>query len=152
MPGAIIEIQMPVDSSRVFALLHDYDRRLAWDTLLKEARLTRGHTKACKGATSLCRGKPVFGLIGMETCYIAFQESKMAAVKLINHVPFFDSFSASIKHRDNDEGSVAQYAFQFRAKPVCLRPLLEPIMLRMLKTETTKRLEALAAYLSVSEN
>lgn len=49
MPGAIVQQQMPVASEEVFILLHDYDRRLEWDTLLKEARLTRGHTKASKG-------------------------------------------------------------------------------------------------------
>ena len=41
MLGATIQRQMPVKSAEVFALLHDYDRRLEWDTLLKEALLGR---------------------------------------------------------------------------------------------------------------
>ncbi|MEM9415471.1 MAG: SRPBCC family protein [Planctomycetota bacterium] len=147
MPGGIVTAQMPAPAAEVFALLHDYDRRLEWDTLLKEARLTQGHTRAQKGATSLCVGKPLFGLIGMETRYIAFREPDMAAVVLINRPPFFDAFSASIKHRDNAHGSTAEYTFQFRARPACLRRLLERVMLRALKRETAKRLRALSDHL-----
>ena len=53
MPVATITVEMPVSSAEVFALLHNYDRRLEWDTLLSSARLTRGSTKAGKGACSL---------------------------------------------------------------------------------------------------
>lgn len=88
----------------------------------------------------------------METTYIAFQEPDMAAVKLINPVPFFETFSASIKHRDNENGSIAEYTFQFRAKPKWPRPLLEPIMLKLLKAETAKRLKALSVYLETTSS
>ena len=37
---------MPVSAAEVFTLLHDYSRRLEWDTLLADARLTRQHTQA----------------------------------------------------------------------------------------------------------
>lgn len=138
---------MPVASAAVFALLHDYDRRLEWDTLLKEARLTRGCDRAEKDATSLCVGKPFFGLIGVETRYVSFHPGEVAAVKLVNSPPFFGDFAASIRHRDNDEGSTATYQFRFAAKPRFLAWLLEPIMLRALRKETAKRLDALAEFL-----
>ncbi|MFK7851565.1 MAG: hypothetical protein AB8D78_11355, partial [Akkermansiaceae bacterium] len=89
MQSATVSQQMPVDSSAVFNLLHDYDRRLEWDTLLKEARLTRGHEKAGKGATSLCVGKPMFGIFGIETRYLTFKEGEIAAVTLVNSPPLF---------------------------------------------------------------
>jgi hypothetical protein len=138
---------MPVCSAEVFTLLHDYDRRLEWDTLLKEAVLTRGSSQAGRGATSLCVGKPFFGLIGMETRYVSFRPGVVAAVKLINRPPFFHSFAATIRHDDHPDGSTATYRFQFAAKPRPLRWLLEPIMLAMLERETAKRLEALATFL-----
>ena len=146
MKGATIQRQMPADSAQVFELLHDYDRRLEWDTLLKEARLTRDCTQAEKGASSLCVGKPFFGLIGMETRYVSFEPGEIAAVKLINRPPFFDDFAASIRHEDNESGSTATYQFRFRARPRFLRWLLEPIMLKALKREIAKRLEALAEF------
>ncbi len=43
MRKATISQQMPVRSSEVFELLHDYDRRLEWDTMLKKARYEKGN-------------------------------------------------------------------------------------------------------------
>ena len=147
MLGTTIQKQIPASADKVFALLHDYDRRLEWDTLLKEARLTRGSQQAEKGATSLCVGKPFFGLIGVETEYVTFNPGVIAAVKLINRPMFFSQFAASIRHEDNENGSTATYQFRFEAKPRLLGWLLEPIMLKVLKYETGKRLEALAEFL-----
>lgn len=148
MPGGIVKQQIPASASEVFRLLHDYERRMEWDTLLKKAYLTGGQEKACKGATSCCVGKPLFGAFAMEMRYIAYDEPKMAAVKLINRPPFFESFSASIKHEDNASGSTAEYTFHFRARPAWLRKVIEPMMLAALKRETGKRLEALAAFMT----
>ena len=131
----------------VFSLLHAYERRLEWDTLLHEARLTRGHAVATKGATSLCVGKPFFGLIAIETRYLTFKEGEIAAVTMINRPPFFEAFSASIRHQDCAGGSRLTYKFNFSARPRFLAWLLEPVMKIALKHETTKRLSALAVYL-----
>lgn len=139
---------MPVASSKVFSLLHDYERRLEWDTLLKEARLTRGCDRAQEGATSLCVGKPLFGIFAIETRYVTFKEPELASVVLINRPPFFAKFAASIRHEDNNEGSTTTYKFQFSARPRLLRWLLEPLMLRALKAETGKRLRALSDHLA----
>ena len=144
MPVGKITQTMPASSAKVFELLHDYSRRLEWDTLLCEAQLTRGHLKAGKGATSLCVGKPFFGLIGIETIYIAFAPGSLAAVKMINKPLFFECFTASIRHEDTAEGSKVTYKFHFLAKPAFMRWLMHPIMLMMLRHETNRRLKALA--------
>ncbi len=147
MPTTSITQQMPCSSAEIFALLHDYPRRLEWDTLLSSAALTQGHLTAGLGATSLCVGKPWLGRIGIETEYVMWREGELAAVRMINQPPFFGSFAASIRHEDTAEGSTATYRLTFRAKPVWLRWLLEPVMLRVLRMETRKRLKALAAFL-----
>ncbi len=139
---------MPVSSSRVFTLLHDYSRRLEWDTLLKTASLTKGHTRAGKGATSLCVGKPFFGIFGFETRYVTYNEGEVAAVELINKPPFFSQFAATIRHEDNAAGSKATSTFRFVAKPKFLRWFLEPVMLKALRGETERRLQALSANLA----
>jgi hypothetical protein len=142
MPSTSVTQAMPRSAAEVFALLHNYPRRLEWDTLLREARLTRGHTEAKKGATSLCVGKPFLGLIGVETKYLTYDPGKM-----INSPLFFQSFAASIRHQDTPTGSTATYKLTFTAKPRLLRWLLHPLMLRALKIETRKRLTALATFL-----
>jgi hypothetical protein len=152
MPSATVQQQMPAASAEVFALLHDYSRRLEWDPLLKKACLTGGHTQAALGATSLCVGKPYFGLIGIETRYITFKPGELAAVQMINRPPFFGHFAASIRHQDNEHGSIAVYKLQFTARPRFLRWLLHPIMLPQLRSETHKRLQALASFLARKSN
>ena len=147
MPSATVSQQMPVPSAEVFELLHDYGRRLEWDTLLKEARLTNGHTEAGVGATSLCVRKPFFGIFGIETRYVTYTEPHIAAVTLINSPPLFATFAASIRHQDNAQGSTVTYKLRFTAKPRFLRRFLEPIMLKALQLETAKRLRALAEFL-----
>ena len=147
MPSATVSHPMPCSSAVVFELLHDYGRRLEWDTLLREARLTRGNTVAAKGATSLCVGKPFFGWIGVETRYLTFVPGSIAAVEMINRPPFFEHFAASIRHEELPEGSRLTYKLNFTARPRLLRWLLHPIMLAALRYETRKRLAALADFL-----
>lgn len=141
---------MPCRSVAVFDLLHDYSRRLEWDTLLREARFTGGRTTAKTGATTLCVGKPLFGIIGIETRYITFTRGVIAAVNMINRPPFFDSFAASIRHQDLPRGSKVTYKLTFRARPRCLRWILEPIMLLALRRETRQRLKALSDFLAAA--
>jgi hypothetical protein len=56
MPHGSLTNVIPAPSAEVFALLHDYDRRLEWDTLLQSARLCEGWTKAELHAKSICTG------------------------------------------------------------------------------------------------
>jgi Polyketide cyclase / dehydrase and lipid transport len=151
MPSATITEQMPAKAVAVFDLLHNYSRRLEWDTLLREARLTRGHTSAGVGATALCVGKPLFGIIGIETSYLTFARGVIAAVAMINRPPFFETFAASIRHQDTESGSSLTYKFSFRARPRWLRWLFEPIMLLMLQHETRQRLKALSRFLASTQ-
>ena len=148
MPTASITEKMPCCSVVVFDLLHDYSRRLEWDTLLREARFTGGHTVARTGATTLCVGKPLFGIIGIETTYLTFTRGVIAAVNMINRPPFFDSFAASIRHQDLSHGSSVTYKLTFRARPRFLRWILEPIMMIVLLHETKLRLRALSSFLA----
>lgn len=148
MPTTSITRQMPCGAQEVFTVLHDYSRRLEWDTLLQSADLTGGHAKAGLGVTSLCVGKKSMGSIGIETIYVTFREGELAAVKMINHPPLFESFAASIRHQDNPQGSSITYRLSFRSKPAWLRWLFEPVMLLLLRHETRKRLVALANYLT----
>ena len=65
---------MPCGSAEVFAFLHNYGRRLEWDTLFSSAALTRVHAKAGPGATSLEVGTRRLGGIGIESEYVAWRD------------------------------------------------------------------------------
>jgi hypothetical protein len=134
-------------SAAVFDLLHDYDRRLEWDTLLRAAYLDDGFAAAAQGATSVCVGRWSVGGFALKTIYVTFDRPKVAAVKLVNRPPFFDTWAASIRHEEVAPGtSRITYTYTFSAKPRWLRFALEPLMARIFAWEIRKRLRALAAY------
>jgi len=152
MPHGKVRDIIPATNREVFDLLHDYSRRLQWDTLLSEAYLTDGHTTAAVGAVSVCRGQRRLGAIALKTQYLVFKPGEVAAIKMVNRPPFFDTFAATIRHGPcTAEGAAApsswiEYTFTFTARPRWLRFVLHPIMGAMFRHETRKRLEALRRH------
>lgn len=138
---------IPAPSSVVFDLIHDYSRRLEWDTLLQAAYLDDGYTAAGTGVTSVCVGRRSLGGVALKTVYVTFNRPTLAAIKMINSPAFFQSWAASIRHEDiSEHESWITYKFHFTAKPHFLRILLEPIMQRIFLWEIRKRLQALKVY------
>src|SRR5438105_15689275 len=123
---------IPAPSAAAFDLLHDYSRRLEWDPLLRAAYLDDGHRVAEQGATAVCVGRRALGGLALKTVYVAFDRPRVAAVKMINHPPFFATWAASIRHDDLADGrSRITYTYTFTAKPRRCRALLEPLMGRV---------------------
>jgi hypothetical protein len=147
MPTGTVSEQIPAASSDVFRLLHDYKRRLEWDTLLKSAYLEAGHDEANINAVSVCTAKLRFGGIAIRTRYVAFRPGSLAAVQMINRPALFESFAASIRHTDiSPSESMITYRFTFTAKPRILRFILHPVMSWIFGLETKRRLKALRDY------
>lgn len=152
MPKLTVNETIPAGCHEVFRIVHEYGRRLEWDTLLQAAYL-EGADKANVGVVAVCVGKTALMGIEMRTVYVSFQPGKVAAVKLSSPTPFFDSFAASIRHfRIDDTSSEIVYELNYKAKPALLRPLLHPIMSRMLRWETRKRLRSLKTYVEENRN
>ena len=146
--GEISEL-MPAPSTVVFDLLHDYRRRLEWDTLLRAAYLEGEHVCAGKGVTSVCIGRRSLGGIALKTIYVTFQRPTLAAVRMVNAPAFFAAWAASIHHEDlSAHESRITYKYHFKAKPQLLGFILEPVMNTIFVWETRKRLRALRAYLA----
>ncbi len=146
--GSVIE-SIPAPSAEVFRLLHDYRRRLEWDTLLQDAHLCRPWSEAQLHATSVCKGRWYLGGITLKTEYVSFNPPTLAAVKMLNRPPFFEAWAASIRHRDLPDGSSSvEYKYQFTARPSWLRWLLHPVMGAVFRWETRKRLRALRRFFS----
>ncbi len=147
MPTAEIKEIIPASAEAVFALVHDYARRLEWDTLLQEAYLEPAFPEAQRGAISVCRGKSILGGFALRTQYVTFEKGKVAAVKMLNQPPFFDLFAASIRHiKVSENESEIIYKLNFTAKPRWLRWLLHPVMGKVFAWETRKRLRALKKF------
>ncbi|HEY0459283.1 MAG TPA: SRPBCC family protein [Pyrinomonadaceae bacterium] len=144
-----MEIKEVITASaiEVFDLLHDYDRRLEWDTLLQKAYLENDFPESCKGAISVCQGKAILGGFALRTQYVSFERGKVAAVKMLNQPPFFKTFAASIRHADTGENqSEIIYKVNFTSSPEFLRWILHPIMRIIFVWETRKRLASLKEF------
>jgi len=147
MAHAEITEVIPAPSSVVFDLLHDYTRRLEWDTLLQAAYLEGGAKAAAKGVTSVCVGRKSLGGIALKTVYVTFERPTLAAVRMVNAPLFFESWAASIRHDDlSAHESRLTYKFQFTTRPRVLRFILDPLIERLFAWETRKRLQALKAF------
>lgn len=147
MPHGEVSEIIPAPSTAVFDLLHDYTRRLEWDTLLQAAYLDDGHAAAGPGVTSVCVGRRSLGGIALKTVYVTFERPTLAAVKMVNAPLFFQSWAASIRHEDLSPGeSRITYKFHFTTKPPLFRFILDPLMQRLFLWETRKRLRALKAF------
>ena len=149
MPRASVSVEVGASCTAVFNLIHDYGRRLEWDTLLSQAVLLDDAAEAGVGVRSLCVGTWRGLFLPLETEYISFEPGRVAAVSLTNRPPFFDQFAATIRHEPLGENrSRVTYIYFFRARPRLLAPLLEPLMNWLLRRETQNRLAALKRYFS----
>jgi hypothetical protein len=150
MPKVSVIDVMPSNASVVFDILHDYERRLEWDSLLQKAYIDEGGP-AGVDKVAVCKGKAQLMGIEMRTVYVSFQPGKVAAIKMVNRPIFFKTFAASIRHFDCGDGSSELiYEYSFTARPRSLAPILEPIMNWALKAETRSRLRALSKYIERS--
>ena len=148
MSKASLSIEIDAPAEAIFALIHDYERRLEWDSMLSEARLLGGAPEAALGVRSLCVGTWRSAFLPMETEYIRFDPGRAAAVKLTNRPPFFQNFAATLRHEPLGEGrSRTTYIYSFEPRPRSLAPLLEPIMNALLRREVRQRLRALKAFM-----
>jgi hypothetical protein len=134
-----ISTEIRSSPERVFEVLHDYGRRLEWDTLLDRADLLGGATAAGVGVRTLCVGRGV----PMETEYVSFVPGKVAAVKLVAPRFPFETFAATIRHEPIGAGmSRVTYIYSITARPRWLGPLINvPLWF-----ETRRRLSALKRY------
>ena len=140
-------VEINASAREVFNLIHNYDRRLEWDSMLREARLLDGATVAQQGARSRCVGSWKCCWLPIESTYVSFVQGKVAAVKMDNRPLFFDEFAATIRHDDLGESkSKVTYVYRFKSKPRWLWFVLEPIMNFTLNREVKHRLEALKRF------
>jgi hypothetical protein len=148
MVHARVSEELPASCEAAFDLVHDYERRLEWDTLLSRAYV-EGDGPAGEGKIAVCSGRWFIGGLTLRTVYVSFTRGEVAAVKMVDRAPFFDRWAASIRHEPLEGGrSRITYTYNFRARPRFLAWLLEPILAMVFRWETGRRLAALRRKLA----
>jgi hypothetical protein len=150
--GAAVECSVDIEAGceEVFDVVHDYQIRLEWDTLLSEAVIVDGSAEAGLGATTLCvgRGRAVAGF-EMETVYISFDRPRVAAVKMTRGPWLVGEFAASISHTTlaTADRSRVTYKFRITGRPNWARGIVDPLLRFVFQRQTRKRLESLKCYI-----
>lgn len=141
---AVVRQEVPASMEATFDLVHDYGRRLEWDTLLRKA-VTKQGVPPGPGVEAACSARWGLGGLTFRTRYVTFTRPELAAVVLVNKPPVFATWAASIRHKPLEEGrSEVVYTLTFTCRP----RLLEPVALAAFRWETQRRLRALAAFLA----
>ncbi len=91
---AVYSEEIAASAEAVFDLVHDYDRRLSWDTLLRDARVEDGRAPGV-GAVAACTGRWFVGGMCFRTRYVSFCRGAVAAVKLVGGVSLSRRFTPS---------------------------------------------------------
>lgn len=145
---AVVRQTVPAGIEVTFDLVHDYSRRLSWDTLLRSAR-TVDDVPPGRGVEAVCAARWRVGGLSFRTRYVTFRRPDLAAVVLVGSPPLFASWAASIRHLPLPGGySEVVYTLTFTCRPARLAPLTEAVALAAFRWETGRRLRALAAYLA----
>lgn len=148
---AVVRQIVPAGVAATFDLVHNYRRRLEWDTLLRSAT-TVDDVDAGPGIETVCSARWRLGGLSFRTRYVTFERPSVAAVVLVGSPPLFASWAASIRHRPLPSGhSEVVYTLTFTCRPRVLAPLIEPLALAAFRWETRRRLRALAAHLGAHQ-
>ena len=95
---AVVRQVVDVDAATAFDVVHDYPRRLAWDTLLRSA-VPEGGAAPGVGVVAVCTAHWYLGGLRFSTRYVTFRRPELAAVVLVDRPPLFADWAASIRHR-----------------------------------------------------
>jgi hypothetical protein len=147
---SVVRQTMPAGAEQTFDLIHDYSRRLDWDTLLRRA-YTVDDLPPARGVEAVCTARRRLGGFSFRTRYVTFRRPELAAIVLVGRPPFFDKWAASIRHLPLDDGrSDVVYTLTFTCRPAALGRVIEPIALAAFRLETRRRLRALARHLGTA--
>jgi hypothetical protein len=144
MPTFERSLPIPADRAELFSLTQDYDRRLAWDPFLREARLLDGATWAAVGVRAWC---VAWHGLGMETEYITVGPPTVAAVRMTRGPDVLAAFAGSWRFEEAGPATTrVVFRYHLKARPTWLRPLLEPVLAALFARDTALRLTALRRY------
>ena len=83
MPRGTHSIEINASCDAVFELIHNYDIRLQWDSMLCEATLLGAAAEVVKGVRTRCVGNWKCLWLAIEADYLSYEKGKVAAVKCL---------------------------------------------------------------------
>lgn len=158
MAHAVIAITIDATAEQVFDVVHDYEIRTDWDTLLRSARM-EGNRVPEQGAVAICAARWYLGGLVFRTRYVTLNRPVVAAVTLVKPYFIFENWSASIRHRevpgrgtDPADGAESEvvYTLNLQCRPTWFARPLEAVAMKAFELETRRRLRALKRYIEAA--
>ena len=81
MPRGTHSIEISASCDAVFELIHNYDTRLQWDSMLCDATLLGAAAELVKGVRTRCVGNWKCLWLAIEADYLSYEKGKVAAQK-----------------------------------------------------------------------
>ncbi|MDH4559259.1 hypothetical protein E8F11_29505 [Pseudomonas sp. BN417] len=148
-----ITLVMPAPATATFEAFHNHNVRLEWDTLLSKANVEGGSSHPYIGAVTFNQGRGWMRPLSMRTRFVNYQPGKVAAAVLVAPTGVFQEWSASMRHRDLDEGtSELIYTFSLKLRPRWFGKLIDSWVNRLFARATRKRFFALSEYLRTKKH
>ncbi len=140
MPTFERSILVHAGAAPLFDLMQDYDRRLAWDPFLSEARLVEA-TAAGLGVRAWCvdqRGR------GMETEYVSFDRPRRVAVRMTKGPWIFRKFAGAWIYEPLEQ-DLTRVIFKYHVEArLRFGRLGDMVLAKVFAKEMDDRLKALA--------
>lgn len=145
----------------VWAAIHDYTRRLEWDTMLRRVAVDGqppSNTTPVRAGSEITQwSKWSAGGVVMTARYDACQppsgdNDAVATVVMTRGPWFFKHFTAhAVLKRRLDGGTRCWATYKFECRPKLLRAVIKPAVIFMFRRETVARWESLRKYVETGQ-
>ena len=142
MPQVVAEIFIPVSRDLAFRVSQTTgETRLRWDPFIRHQHLMDGAEVPARGVRTLTKAR-----VGprMVSRYVSYQPPSNVGMTMESGPWFFDTFGGGWRFHEAPGGTRAVWKYTFSVKPRWLRPIAEPIGVRLLGREIRTRIKAFA--------
>lgn len=136
-----VEIEVPVATA--FALSQTYGPlRYRWDPFVHEQHLLDGATRAAKGVRTSTTSRHRLRMVSE---YVSFKPPHQVGMKMVSGPWFFAQMSGGWSFAEvTPTRTRATWRYTFACRPSWLRPVADPIGIRLLGADIDRRLAAFA--------
>lgn len=116
--------------------------RLRWDPFIRRQRFLDGAAAAGKGVRTLTVSRHGLSMISE---YVSYQPPRNVGMTMRRGPWFFRTFGGGWRFTPTEDGRTrAVWKYTFTVRPDWLRPLAEPIGVRLLGSDIRRRIDAFA--------
>jgi hypothetical protein len=144
MPTLKVWQEIAAPQSWLFELSQDYGRRLDWDPFPEQYSFHPPYDRPGAGAKLTVRARNGYA---MDVRYVSYQPPISAAFEMLSGPWFFAGLAGTWRFVAKAPAlTTVWFNYHFTARPWLLRPIIQPLLKRSLRSHAGERIKALKAY------